>query len=923
VGKTRLAGELLAGHDDIVTLSARASPLGATDSFGLWAEAFERHLRALPAAEVSRLCGGFLDDLAGLLRSVAAVRGSAPGAEPPKSRLLEGLTVLLDQLADQAPLAVVLDDVHWADASSWEALQYLGHNLVGAPVLVLMAARPAELGEHPVAAKLLFNLEQEDLLVRLEVRPLDAGAVSELAAAVLGEAPPEALVGWLGERTCGNPLFTLGLLRALQDEGADLGAPRLRRIPEGLAERVAERLKDLEAATRSTLEVLAVVGRRVEVGDLVALAGQPLDHLAPILDRLVRLRLVADEERGAELTYEIAHPLIQEAVYQGVGTASRRALHRLVARSLLGEGRLGEAAAHFAHSAEAGDPEAVAALIGALRQAEERGTYREALTILGSIVDILAPGDERWREVADAIAWQAEWVIDHRADAHALLGIKALSAIDGALAHTPQVARRAAVKLRLGSFLAWGTGDLEEAERCYSEAVSLFESAGEAAQALVAKLELAFLTWVKGDMEGGLRSSRAVAAEAEACDDRLVLMHSVGRGIGYSALFGGRFEEAEAAYRRGLALAVEDDKVYFQTLTLGGLACTLAMSGRVGEALLALDEAKGVNSEWRDNLLLEWQAMIRWLAGDFPAAVASAEESAAWNPGALSKRRGLGMFFAVLSAIETGQWSQARRHLARGQAPYQEREWIFFRGFGAYAKAMLAWHTNQMPDSIDAVQRAAAGILATGAKPFAALAFLDLAELAAESDRVDLAHDAVGHLEEIAGALDCGLYHALAALASSWADLSSGAPARAVGPARQAVDLLAPTGCRCFSGRALEAFGRALSGRDRPGAVAAFEEAVALFESCGATWRRDRAVERLGQLGTQGRRAAAALSGPASLTRRERQVAKLAAQGHTVRQIGERLYISERTVETHLSAVYAKLGVASKAELVGRAVELD
>jgi DNA-binding CsgD family transcriptional regulator len=279
--------------------------------------------------------------------------------------------------------------------------------------------------------------------------------------------------------------------------------------------------------------------------------------------------------------------------------------------------------------------------------------------------------------------------------------------------------------------------------------------------------------------------------------------------------------------------------------------------------------------------------------------------------------------FAVLSAVETGQTAEARRHLARAQAAYGERDFLWCRSSCGHAAAVLAWRESEAADTVDALRRAATSILAVGARPFAAFAFLDLAEMAAEGDRVDVAGEAASRLEELASALDHDLYRGFAALGSAWAVLASGVPGRAEGPARAAVEFLAPTGCRAFSARALDALGRSLSGRDRPGAVSALEAAAAGFESCGAAGRRDRTLEMLRQLGTRGRRVADAVTGPASLTRRERQVARLAAQGHSVRQIGERLYISGRTVETHLAAVYAKLGVKSKSELVGRASELE
>ncbi|HKY77427.1 MAG TPA: AAA family ATPase, partial [Acidimicrobiia bacterium] len=343
VGKTRLADEVVFAARGIA-LTARAYPLGDTAAFGLWAEALERCFRDMGPADVDRLCGGFLDDLAGLIRSVAAVRGSVPEGEPSRLRLVDGLTVALANLSDESdgPLVVNLDDVHWADASSWEVLAHIGHHLQDRPILVLASARPVELAEHPVAGKVLLGLDRDGLLVRLAVQPLAREAIGSLAEVVIGDSAPSALVDWLDDRARGNPLFALGLLRALQDEGADLAAPGLRRLPEGLAGQVTQRLEALDEPARSTLETLATLGRRVELGEVVRLSGRPLDRLAPILDGLVKARLLVDEERGAELTYEVTHPLVTEAIYQGIGTARRRALHRLVARALLASGRLAE-----------------------------------------------------------------------------------------------------------------------------------------------------------------------------------------------------------------------------------------------------------------------------------------------------------------------------------------------------------------------------------------------------------------------------------------------------------------------------------------------------------------------------------------------------------------------------------------------------
>ena len=926
VGKTRLAGEVLARHGaGGLGLAARAHPLGGTTSFGLWAEAFEGHLRGVDPSEVSRLCGGFVDDLGGLLRSAAAVRGAAPAAEPPRARLLEGLAVLLDNLARAGPAVVFLDDMHVADASSWDALHYLARNLVLAPVLVLAAARPVELTHEQGANQILLGLEQDGLLTRLRLSPLSSDAVGELTGEVLGRPPPPALVSWLEQRSRGNPLFVLGLLRALLEEGADLAAPRLARLPEGLAERVTTRLGQLDEPVRSALEVLAVVGRRVELSAVAALTGRPLDRVGPVLDDLVRARLVTEEGRGREVTYEIAHPLFQEAIYQDLGGARRRALHRLVGRALLAAGRLGEAAPHFSRSADAGDPEAIEALCGAVRQAEERHLFREALTLLGTLVELVPPDDSRWLEVVDGMVLQADWVLDHRADVHAALAIPALRAIDSALEGSDDISRQALVKFRLASFLAWGLGEIEEAERVCNASLELYEKAGDRTGTWLATLELGYVKGFAGDIKDGwVSTGRRVAEAAEAAGDRFVLMQALGRAVGWGCLFLGAFEESEAALRRGVELARESSRTYFQALSLFALGYSLAFEGRISEAHRFLDQAKAVDPNWRESLQLEWEITIHWLAGAFDAALTQAQESVSWNSSGMSRRRAVGHAFAVLAAVDMDRLPEARRYLAMQLGAYGDRPVSGGSEVCRHAGAVLRWHEGDRAAALADLQHVAFRLVDMGFRPYAAFALLDLAELAAQGRDAETATAAADALADIAGQVDRDLYRALAALGSAWAGLAGGSSSAAATAAGEAVTLLQGLGYPAFSGRALDALGRALAPVERTRARDAFTAAADTFDACGASRRRDRvlaALRRMGGVGARGR--AATGHGPAALTHREREVARLAAQGHPALAIARELFIGERTVESHLARIYAKLGITSKLELVQRADELD
>jgi DNA-binding CsgD family transcriptional regulator/tetratricopeptide (TPR) repeat protein len=921
VGKTRLAGELLARpRRGSIGLSARAHAMGATASFGLWAEALEGHLRTRSGDEVVELCGGFLDDLAVLFHSVAAVRGSAPAGEVSRARLLEGLTVLVGNVARSAPVTVVLDDVHLADPSSWEGLHYLAHNVPAARLLVVATARGAELAGSPLGSSIVFGLEQEGLLRRLELGPLDPGAIRELAEISLGEPPPPALASWLAERSQGNPLFALGLLQALLDEGADLHHPALARLPEGLAGRVGSRLRSLDEPALSTLQVLAVLGRRVGLAELVDVSGRSAERLGSILEDLVRARLVVETEQGRQVSCEIAHPLIAETIYQTMGATRRRVLHRLMARALLGSGRAGAAAPHYARSADTGDPEAVEALLEAVRQAEEQGSFREALEVLGALVELLPADDERWRDVAEVLSCGAEWVIDHQADAHGQLGLKAMRAVDSALEASPtDLLRRAEVKFRLADFLTWGSGELAEAEGHSVAALELYEQAGDRSKTMLAANQLAYIRWIAGDVPAFDAASRRLLEEAEAAGDRFVILQAL-NAIGIGAYFGGRFGEAEQVLLRSAAMAREDHRPYRLTMSLGVVGLSLAFRGRLEEARLLLREAKSANPQWRDTILPEWELMVPWLAGDYAATVAAADDVLARNPLGLGRRRAGALVFAALSAAETGQVALAHRYLGHVAAAYGERRWFFWSDYGGHAEALLAWRSGRTADAVGLLRQTTQLIRELPA--FVALVLADLAEVAAESDDPEAAGEASAGLADVARRVDGPLCRALAALGAAWSSLAGGDGERAGEEAKEAVRLLSGTGCRAFSARALAVLGRSLQEADRVEARRLLREAAGAFEACGALWRRDRTLDLLRTLGPAGRRAASTAQGLAALTARERDVVRLAAQGLTARQIGERLVIGRRTVEGHLASAYAKLGLDSKLELVRRAGEL-
>jgi DNA-binding CsgD family transcriptional regulator len=917
VGKTRLAGEVLARYGAAsIGLSARGHALGETASFGVWAEALESHLRGLSPAEVTARAGGFVDDLAGLLRSVAVVAGEAPGREPPRARLLQGLAALLANLAARQRVIAVLDDLHWADPSSFVALRYLAHNLSSSPVLVLATARPYELAADAFGTEVLLGMEQEGFARRFAVSPIAADGIAELAASVLGEPAPPALVDWLAQRSGGNPLFAHGLLRALVEEGADLGTPQLRRLPEDLAGRVNTWLGGLDEPSRATLELLAVVGRRLELGELVGMAGRPVEDLGDILDGLRQRGLVTEDTQGPSLTYEITHPVMTETIYGQLGGVRRRTLHRLAARSLLEAGRPGEAAPHFARSAKVGEPEAIEALRVAIRQAEQRQAYPELFAVLKALVELLPAGDERWLRVFEVMDPDAIWVIEQRTDRpdiDAVVGVKAMRAIDSVLASSPDLVRRGTAKMRLANFAGWGTDEVEEAELACRQAVELFREGGDPRRALIATCQLGWVRGIGGDFADLVATSRRVVDDASAAGLDDVLLHGLA-SLGMGLVLSGCPAEGEAVTRQAITLALDTKHAHRAAWAQGVLGAALAEQGRISEAEDELVAARHSAPLFPGVTLNHHAVQFAWYGGDYRRAVERARLAVTAHPVVLGRRHAFGPGFAALAAAEMGLLGEADTHAKRAATACGDRGWLF-GDLARWARAVVDWRMGREQEALASLRQLGTELVTAGHRWTARWVLSDLIEMAAHLGEAETAAAASRDIAAVVAEVEGVSSEAFVALGLAWSGLVAERPDPDV--AREAAERFSATGFRGFHGRALHALGRSLRGRD---ARQPLEEAVSVFSDAGALWRRDLALADLRTLGSAGRKAAA--RGQGTLSRREREVALLAAQGQSAKDIAARLTIGRRTVDYHLANIYAKLGVASKLDLAARADEL-
>ncbi len=923
VGKTRIVTELLGLHErDVIGLDARAYPLGATASLGLWTEAIERHLRSLDADAVLALCGPYVDDLAAILPSVAKAGGGRVDADPAPARLLAALGALLDNVSQAAPVVVMLDDVHLADGSSWEALNYVARNLVGSRIFLVLTARPVELAEHSIATEIVHGLEQDDLLQRHTLGPLSRDDLRPLAAAWFdGQQIGDPLLDWLLDRSRGVSLFAVGLLRALSEEDdLDLEHPALTALPEDLTERVHARLDQLDPACRSLLELLAVVGYRMNLVDVVALSGQPLERTAETLDQLVWRRLVDEAEHGRELSYELTHPLIQEAIYEGIGRARRRALHRLVARVLVAQGHYGAAAGHFVRSAEVGDAEAVEALREALRQAEAREQHHEALALLAALLIVLPEGDRRWLDVLDALSWQADWVVDHRADEATHVAVRAMRNIAQLVEMTPDPNRRAIVKFHLGSFLGWGGGDPGTANAMVEEARDLFDAAGEPQRARLARNELGYLAAHRGDPDAHEAAARAVLAEADAAGDRFAQLQAL-CSLVFAVQWTGRVVESEKYMARALVLAREEGNWYRVSYLLGQQGFAAMVLGRAAESDERFAAGRASNPSYRDTLFPDHEIMTAWLRGHLTQAADAGRDMLDSSGGTASPRR-MGYAFAAIAATEVGRLDEARRLTAASESVLRGGPFWLYRELALWGRGAELAHQDELGEACTKLADSIREQVRRKSALFGRFAAFDLAEVGVERGDADAVGLAASSVERFAPT-GAPAADACDAFVEGADRIVAGDPDGARPAFEWAGRAFGEAGWALFEARVGVMAGRAAARSDRAAAARTIGVAVEQLAALGATARRDRALVALEGLGPAGRRTHTAVVGPVALTKREREVSRLAAEGLSAREIGQRLFIGERTVETHLGNAYAKLGVRSRVELARMAPELD
>jgi DNA-binding CsgD family transcriptional regulator len=365
--------------------------------------------------------------------------------------------------------------------------------------------------------------------------------------------------------------------------------------------------------------------------------------------------------------------------------------------------------------------------------------------------------------------------------------------------------------------------------------------------------------------------------------------------------------------QRGLEVARREGRPYRITYLLAQQGFGLAILGRIPEARAALADAVASNPAYMDTLLPDFASTIHWLAGDLHDAVAATRQSIAPGVTELSQRRLLGASVALIAAAETNATADAG-FLQQLIVSTRHGDWWVHSDEARWALAISEAANGDIAAATQHLLDASRRLVDIGGGLYARFALFDLAELALEnSDRTTAAR--VDEMIDELGDADGPPLSALATTTRAATSLvqSSGVDLDGLDKAVTELDC---GGWKLHRARALVILGRAHAGTDHQAAIECWSQALDLFAACDANARREACLQLLDRLGPRGKRVRTATSGPGALTSRELDVVQLAIQGLATREIGERLFIGRRTVETHLTNAYAKLGIRSRVELV-------
>jgi DNA-binding CsgD family transcriptional regulator/tetratricopeptide (TPR) repeat protein len=913
-------------------------------------------VRTTPEGRLPALLGPGRAELTRLLPELATRAADlAPAIDLEKAsqaRLFELLLGVFERLADERPLVVVIEDVHWADRSTRDLIAFLSRALRDDAVLVVLTERTDVAARAPDRLEFLAELEREEHVERIELGAFDRDEVAELAAAELAEPPGPDLVDRLLSRSDGNPFYLEALLAGLGRGDAAL--------PPVLRDVLAARVAGLAPGTHDILRAAAAVGRRIDDTLLAEVLGLSPQHLATGLREAVASGILARRETPQGPILEFRHELLQEVVLAELFPGERMALHAELAGALEARLTAGDrtvAAVDLArHWEQAGQSErALPYAVQAGAAAERVYAFAEALPLweraAAWVEDLPGEPEIAGRDHADLLI--------HAGDCALLIGEpkRAVNLLQRALVHLypsedPERVRVLENRLR---WHLWWSGQHAAAVAAVETAVAAIPAEPPSVDRTRVLAQLAAVRMLAGNFV----ESAAAAHEALDVGRRIdayaemALAHGV---LGWDMAMLGDIDAGIEEYRKGQEIAESVGSVEGAALAATNMA---ALLDRVGRSEASLEAAlAGYAMTERLGVARTYGAILLGHAAKAQLALGRWDEADRLTASGL--RRGAvdaGATWLMINRARVltgrGQFDEAGRLLARARAIDERLGGTDYRTALLAAAAELATWTGHLDEVLD-LAATGLGAFAVSGTPDPSLAWLAALLLRAIADASATPGSGRGRPDEalaarlrlVQGKVEAAIDSVVGQPGFVTGERVEALFAQTIAERGRVRGTSSPEAWRDVAGawvrlqrpyhvayarlREAEAIVAARGPRDD--AAAALVEAAEIALGLGARPLFDLIARFASQArivlpvsdaaGVTGAPGAAGTSaragtedrGPNELTTREAEVLRLVAEGWTNQQIADALFITRKTASVHVSNIMGKLGASNRAE---------
>jgi DNA-binding CsgD family transcriptional regulator/tetratricopeptide (TPR) repeat protein len=783
------------------------------------------------------------------------------------------------------PVVLIVEDLHWSDASTLELLLYLTHRLADAGVVMIATYRTVDIEADLPRAGSVVRLLREGA-VGLTLEPLARG---DIATAIRATVPAGVSIAKTEiEEICdlaeGRPYVAEELLRdAIVRATQDPNSPhRGHSVVISLRTSVLERLRGFEDSDRELMLCAAVVGREFDAALLTQILDRPLTEVQRTLRRAQSAQLIVDDERTGLVAFR--HAITREVLYQELLSSERRALHARIADALQERDPEAFAAEISYHWWAARSPKAVEWNEWAGDRASAIHAYADAAAFYERALDLIEPENEGYPRILQAIAFAlcTSGEID-RARAFCEQAVRVL-----------RVRGRKEAALRQMLYVArqyYEIGDVENALKTTELVRSEVRSTPVDAVWFAAETTLAAILAVQGRPDESIAIlDRASAADGQK--DKTDLCRAANaRGLAQAAI--GAFDDCIASYQRALRIAEELDRADLMAHMHGNISNVCVYLGRMELAISSSERAIAIaeaGKHTRTLVLLKAdlaQALLYMGQVSRAREVCTEVQSSRHVSivGQLTTRAVDLRLRTLLLGVEMPSPEELANALSRA-LEYGESQMIAGVG-GAVAEAQLA--SGDEAAAATTLRRVFERLMS----PEFGYAVFDLA--ASIGTEADIA-SARRLLDRAAAGGQNGAALAHRLLFDARCSGRGGDPDRCRALATQAAAAFSELPWPLEAAAALEVAGD-------------LDGALAIYRRVGAS----RLVRRLEDV--QGVRRSTQTGAFGALSRREEQVAELLVRGHAYRAIGDELGIGERTVETHAKSIYRKLGVKTRFDL--------